>query len=312
MTGLVEVNCALCGSSAKIPQFTTRDGHHLARCRECGFQFYSPRPQSGRIEAYYHGQEFYEKVNITAVEIVMDILAYLGMKPGTLLDVGCGVGALVALARKKGWDAVGIDPSPKAVELAKQVLDLEIRQAYLQDADLEPESFDVIVLLAVLEHAFEPVAVMNHVRRFLKPGGRVIFSTPNLDNLTYHLMRAKPEYDWFIKEHINHFTITTHRALLEKTGFMQPEFHMCGHFAIEKADEGTKLLPTATFPRAARKLFAESLEPVAQRQYHKSSADLSDSELLDIIAQQAAAWNLEQGEYSLSDAVYVSAHKPHA
>ncbi len=312
MTELVEVNCALCGSAAKIPVFTTSGGHHLSRCGECGFQFYSPRPMSDRIEAYYHGQEFYEKVNITAVEIVMDILAYLNLAPGRLLDVGCGVGALVSLANKKGWDAVGIDPSPKAVELAKQVLDLEIQQTYLHDAGFAPESFDVVVLLAVLEHAFDPVSIMKHVCTFLKPGGHVIFSTPNLDNVTYHLMHAKPEYDWFIKEHINHFTIGTHRTLLEKTGFAEPKFHMCGHFAIEKAGQGTRLLPTETFPRAARKLFGESLEPAAQNLYGKTAASLTDGELNEIMAKQAAIWDLKQGEYSLSDAVYVSAHKPHA
>ena len=78
---LVEVNCALCGSSEKFPVLQTKEGCFLSRCAQCEFQFYSPRPASDRIEAYYHEEEFYEKVNITAVEIVMDILGYHQLKP---------------------------------------------------------------------------------------------------------------------------------------------------------------------------------------------------------------------------------------
>ncbi len=305
----VEVNCALCDSTEKEAVFKTRDGHFLARCVNCGFQFYSPRPTSQQIEAYYHEEEFYEKTNITAVEIVMDILAHHNLHQGKLLDIGCGVGALVALAQKKGWEAVGLDPSPRAAELAKQVLDLEITQSYLAESNFEPETFDVVVLLAVLEHAFDPLAIMRQVKDILKPGGRVIFSTPNLDNLTYHLMDHKPEYSWFIKEHINHFTLKTHRTLLKTVGFQEPEFHMCGHFTIEGGGADVKLLPSPTFPRAARSLFAGSLDAPAQNLFAKSSAALSDSELVEILRQQAGLWNLGEGEYSLSDAVYVSAQK---
>lgn len=306
---LIEINCPLCGSSEKLPVLQTREGHFLSRCRQCGFQFYSPRPSPDRIEAYYHEDEFYEKVNITAVEIVMDILGHHRLRPGKLLDVGCGVGTLVAVAEKKGWDAVGMDPSEKAKELAKKVLDIEILNSYLADSHFEDESFDVVVLLAVLEHAFNPLSIMEQVGKILKPGGRVIFSTPNLDNLPYQLMQNKAEYSWFVKEHINHFTIQTHRALLEKTGFQNPEFHMSGHFSIEESDQGRMLLPGLAFTRSARNLLASSLESFAQKMFGKPPADLTDQEVLEMIAEQAGSWNLQPGEYTLSHAVYVSAEK---
>lgn len=308
-TSLIEINCPLCGSEEKNPVLQSREGHFLSRCAQCEFQFYSPRPAPDRIEAYYHEEEFYEKVNITAVEIVMDILGHHQLSSGKLLDVGCGVGALVAVARKKGWDAVGMDPSEKAKELSKKVLDMEIINSYLADSCFDPESFDVVVLLAVLEHAFDPLSIMEQVGKILKPGGRVIFSTPNLDNLPYHLMGNKEEYSWFVKEHINHFTIKTHRTLLEKAGFHNTEFLMSGHFAIEENDQGRMLLPGVAFARAARNLLADSLEPSAQKMFGKPSAGLTDQEVLQIIGQQAASWNLPQGEYTLSHAVYVSAQK---
>jgi len=309
LTSLIEINCPLCGSSEKIPVLQSKEGHFLSRCVQCDFHFYSPRPASARIEAYYHEEEFYEKVNITAVEIVMDILGYHQLRTGKLLDVGCGVGALVALAGKKGWSAVGMDPSQKAKELAKKILDIEILNSYLGDSCFDPESFDVVVLLAVLEHAFDPLSIMEQVWKILKPGGRVIFSTPNLDNLPYHLMQNKSEYSWFVKEHINHFTLKTHRILLEKVGFNNPDFLMSGYFSIEENHQGKMLLPGVAFPRAARSLLAKSLEPSAQKKFGKPSAELTDEEVLEIIGEQAASWDLQPGEYTLSHAVYVSAQK---
>ena len=123
-----EINCSICGSSEKLPVLTTKLGLSLVRCVKCDFQFYSHRPLSKHIEEYYHGEYFYRKVNIKSIEKVLPLLPEI---PGKLLDVGCGVGALVSLANKIGWNAVGMDTSPKAVELAKRGLSLDILPNHL-------------------------------------------------------------------------------------------------------------------------------------------------------------------------------------
>lgn len=299
--------CTLCGSSDKTPVFTTTGGHFLARCTQCEFQFYSPRPSVDQIEAYYHGDEFYDKVNFAAIEIAVSLL---DRQPGKLLDIGCGVGALVAVTRKKGWDAVGIDPSHKAAELAKKELDLEIMQAYLRDTPFEPESFDVIVLLAVLEHSFAPVTLMEQVNHLLKPGGCVIFSTPNLDNLPYILMTNKAEYSWFIREHINHFTLKTLRILFQKTGFRDLTFHECGHFIIEGCGDKTDLVPDMGFLSTVRNIFAQIIDTLAQQLFSKNGADITDHELTEVMRQQFILWNMKQGEYGITHATYGRAYKP--
>ncbi len=307
---LIETPCALCGSEETAPVLTTANGFYLSRCVQCDFQYYNPRPSNEAVEAYYHGEEFYQKVNITAVEIVMDILAHHKMVPGNFLDIGCGIGALVSLAEKKGWNAVGVDPSPMAGKLGKEVLGVDIVQSYVNDLDFPEDQFDAVVMLAVLEHAFDPLEMVRKVWKWIKPGGRLILSTPNLDNLNYHLLPDKTAYSWFIKEHINHFTIKTHRQMLDRAGFENTMFHLSGHFSVGREDEVSRLNHTDSFLRSARKHFSESLNEIAFKRYTKPACDLNDDQFLDIWLRQVECWDLPSGEYSLSDAVYVSAQKP--
>ncbi len=299
--GLEEINCSICGSSGKLPVLTTKLGFSLARCVQCSFQFYSPRPPSEHIEEYYFGEDFYRKVNVKSVESVLPLLPEI---PGTLLDVGCGVGALVSLANKIGWNAVGVDTSPKAVELAKKELNLDILSDRLENCSFKPESFDVIVLLAVLEHVFEPLTMMKQVKSLLKPGGTVIFSTPNLDNLPYLMIKNKADYSWFIKEHINHFTLKTHRTLLKKAGLHNVTFHHCGHFIVEGTENGTNLLFGEEFLIGVRESLPAVIEGLSKEVYSKMETHLSDADLMELMCQQIKELNILPGEYSLTHAVY--------
>ena len=303
-----EVNCALCGATDKVPTFKTASGNFLSCCTHCGFQFYSPRPSAKKIEAYYHEDEFYEKMNLPSIETVLSLLA--GHHPGKLLDVGCGVGSLVAVMQKKGWDAIGIEPSSKAVVIAKKELGLTIQQAYLSETTFKPDTFDVVVLLAVLEHVFDPVELMKKVWKLLKPGACVIFSTPNLDSLPYLLMENKSEYSWFIREHINQFTLRTLRYLLKKVEFLDPLFYACGHFIIEGKENDIKLLPSINFTEISKKIFSQILDRSAKKTFSKGIADLTEAEVNSLMLHHLISWGIKEGEYGITPAVYGKVSKP--
>ena len=172
-----------------------------------------------------------------------------------------------------------------------------------------PESFDVMVLLAVLEHVFEPLTMMKQVESFLKPGGTVIFSTPNLDNLPYLLMENKADYSWFIKEHINQFTMKTHRTLLKKAGFHNVTFHNCGHFIVEETGNDTNLLAGESFLKVVRDSLLPIIEGLSKQVYSKTATDLSDAEIAELVGIQFMAWNIKQGEYSITHTILGRAFK---
>jgi ubiquinone/menaquinone biosynthesis C-methylase UbiE len=92
-----------------------------------------------------------------------------------VLDVGAGSGRLLAVLAKRGWAVSGVDPSAPLVELAKDRLP-EASGLHVARAEALPfpgESFDLVVVIAVLEYT-DAEAAIRELARVLRPGGRTI------------------------------------------------------------------------------------------------------------------------------------------
>jgi cyclopropane fatty-acyl-phospholipid synthase-like methyltransferase len=105
-------------------------------------------------------------------------------KGAAVLDLGCGHGALMHVAREAGYtDLLGIDNSPAQVAAAKRLGIQGVHQGDLFEAirTLPAASRDVIVAFDVIEHFTkdELIDVTDEVLRVLKPGGRWIVHVPN-------------------------------------------------------------------------------------------------------------------------------------
>lgn len=149
---------------------------------------------------------------------------YLGAsKPGKLLDVGCGNGSFLSLMRSAGWDVSGIEPDPKAADLARQRLGIPIRGGELFEAGFGAGSFDAVTLQHVIEHVHDPIGVLSECRRILKPKGQLVIVTPNLQSVGHKWFRS----DWRGLEPPRHLHIFSSRALeraVEMAG-MRIELH---------------------------------------------------------------------------------------
>ncbi len=143
--------------------------------------------------------------------------------PGAkVLEIGCGSGALVALMQQAGFEAVGLELSPWAVELARQTFDIPVYVGPLEKQDFRPGSFDAIVLLNVIEHLPDPVGTLNRCLQLLANTGLLLIETPLFDDgRTFEALRSRGALllnHLRPIEHLHLFTPSALQLLLTKIG----------------------------------------------------------------------------------------------
>jgi 2-polyprenyl-3-methyl-5-hydroxy-6-metoxy-1,4-benzoquinol methylase len=132
------------------------------------------------------------------------------------LDVGCSTGFVVEAARDAGWEAIGIDLNPSAIEFGK-TRGLDLRTVALEDSGFAPASFDAVSLFDVLEHLLDPVRTLRTCTRLLESGGIVFLYVPNYDSASRLLMGKDAHFIW-PTHHLNYYTPATIRDLMSREG----------------------------------------------------------------------------------------------
>lgn len=107
------------------------------------------------------------------------------IRDGTVLDIGCGDGLLLSYLGKKHIVATGIDISPEAVVRCRAAGLTALEHSLDTKLPFADESFDTVVLLDVLEHLYDPLAVLVEARRVAR--NRIIVSVPNFSSLPARL-----------------------------------------------------------------------------------------------------------------------------
>jgi 2-polyprenyl-6-hydroxyphenyl methylase/3-demethylubiquinone-9 3-methyltransferase len=123
-----------------------------------------------------------------------------GLHGKRVLDVGCGGGILSESMAGRGAAVMGIDLGEKALKVAQlhrleSGAEVEYRLVAVETlAEEQPESFDVVTCMEMLEHVPDPAAVVQACARLAKPGGKVFFSTLNRNPKSYLLAVIGAEY----------------------------------------------------------------------------------------------------------------------
>lgn len=158
---------------------------------------YADRPL-GRFSMYWFARRYY------AALVRRHAPPPRARRPRRLLEIGCGLGHLLALLQDD-FACQGIDPIDRAVEEARAVAPRAVVARLGAEAlpTFDAASLDVVVALHVVEHLARPADTIREVARVLAPGGLWLFATPNP---SYGLRRLKdPENDAIGKDptHIN-------------------------------------------------------------------------------------------------------------
>lgn len=150
-------------------------------------------------------------------------------RPGRVLDIGCGTGLFLAVARRRGWQPYGVDDCAPATRHARDHFGLEVWDGQFIDfAAREGLRFDAIAMWDIIEHTRAPVALLAAARSVLAPGGVIGISTPNqrsiLDLVAGLLYRGsggritRPLEKFYIEQHFLYFSPDTLRSALDRAG----------------------------------------------------------------------------------------------
>lgn len=189
------MTCKLCGSPELRLYYTQGDRHQFRfyRCRRCRLVM---RDMGTRGR-----QASQEKYLVTRVDPraptrrnrahrqTYSFIRRQVPQKGRMLDLGCGDGTLLWLARADGWEVHGVELFAEQTRLVRETLGIEVETSDITAYEGVSEAWDCVVLTHVLEHLSDPVGALRKIRRLLKPGGSAVLEFPNIDALDAKLRR---------------------------------------------------------------------------------------------------------------------------
>jgi 2-polyprenyl-3-methyl-5-hydroxy-6-metoxy-1,4-benzoquinol methylase len=181
-------------------------------------------------------------------EVRSDILPFVPPEAREILEVGCGRGVTGRLLQERlGCRVTGVELNPIVAREAAQHLH-RVLQGDVQTLDLEGR-YDVVIALELVEHLVDSESFLARVRELLAPGGRAIFSIPNVGHwsIVEDLLAGRWDYlpigllcythyrfftrrslaDWLRRSGLERFEITPQRTELpERFAGLQGAFEM--------------------------------------------------------------------------------------
>lgn len=187
-----------------------------------------PQPSEEQLPTYYQSEDYishtdakrnlfekaYHFIKTIALKRKLKLINSFGSEDKQLLDIGCGTGDFLKVAKDNQWNVSGVEPNPNARSIANKktnnsVFDID------QLLKFKKHSFDVITLWHVLEHLPK---LENHIAVFeslLKPNGRLVIAVPNYNSFdANYYKKFWAAFD--VPRHLWHFSQNTISKLVQE------------------------------------------------------------------------------------------------
>jgi SAM-dependent methyltransferase len=218
---------------ARGPDFEHRTAgaqeFQFVRCTSCGTLVLDPRPADDEIAGLYPADYVsysFDRLN-PVTRLARDavqhgktsVLARIVPRGGTIVDVGCGTGALLRQVRRRygsrfrliGWDY----PGPHLEGL--RASGIEVVAAAIEP-EHAPPNVDLFVLNQVIEHVPHPDRLLSLLASALAPGGHLVIETPDVGGLDARWFRGRYWGGYHFPRHMVLFNRDSLRTLVERSG----------------------------------------------------------------------------------------------
>ena len=236
--------CNLCGSQ-NLKLFCDCQDYKLIKCKECGLLV---TDQDSILKKNLYSNDYFEGVHsnffadckvdyekhlnssdkLKNFSFILDKLKAVKSE-GKFLDIGSATGVFLDMARKKGYNVVGVDVSEYACDYAKKNFKLNVKCGKLEDLRLKDKSFDIITMWDLIEHVPDPKVFLKEVNRILKDDGIIYLLTINDASLMGYLSKwiyylSFKKINFFVKlihpiHHNYHFEEKHLMKYLDNAGF---------------------------------------------------------------------------------------------
>ena len=214
--------------------------YSVVKCCSCGLMRTNPRPTPDTIGFYYPdnygpylGTQVLQSKGASVIKKLLKPLINLifnnnaqkvpSLAPGRMLELGCASGSYLHQMAEQGWQVQGIEYSEKAAKAAAK-LGYKVHVGPLETAPNPDAQFDLIVGWMVLEHLHDPIGCLQKLRGWMKPGGYLVLSVPNVNSIDFRVFK-KYCYANHLPNHLFHFTPHTLSDVLQATGWKLEKVH---------------------------------------------------------------------------------------
>lgn len=226
--------CRLCGGGRLRLYYTLgNDGEfRYYRCEDCRLVNYD---LAGGLDQEQYTSQFIDPADDAHrrnhdKDASFAFLARHVQGPARLLDIGCGNGRLLYVAKRAGWTVKGLELSAETAARVAERLGVPVVAADFLATSAGPEdrhAWDVVSLRHVIEHLPDGLGAMARIRELLKPGGCFLAEMPNVEGLSkkwvrgivklgLHRRRFPPDMK---AGHCNEYCRESFEVLLRRSGF---------------------------------------------------------------------------------------------
>lgn len=219
--------CYLCGSALSsaftATDYITGDIFLIYRCMVCSLRQTLPHLTTEELAPYYAGVYYKQRKSFTDNHINRVRLRHIEHARTyadlgrTIVDIGCGNGALVEMLLARGWDAQGTEMAPPE-HFVSEAVQHHVHIGEFSHLVFPPDTFDTATLWHVLEHVSDPRVYLKALHKAEKQDGLLVIEVPNIDSWQARLTKR----NWFnldVPRHVFHFTPESVTKILTEEGF---------------------------------------------------------------------------------------------